>query len=232
MGGYYRPRWALLLDAMSASEQAGLPLNLSAVAAATGTFEAAWVADTPERPPVVASGADPVALAAASLDAFASWRPGDWTALPDTDIGPAPRGHSFVQVGPNGSAAVGPDCPFIEQVNGLDLAACQASCLGDALCSGLNYDAQAGFCVHRQCTDPLAPQLSPLPGWVYWGIDSPPSPLIHAAWHRDPGVLASLCAADPGCRGFSSGGALYANVTGVVAAPGVTLYVGVAARDV
>jgi hypothetical protein len=130
-----------------------------------------------------------------------------------------------VQVGPNGSAAVGPDCPFLSQVNGLDQAGCEASCLADAACSGLNWDAQATYCVHRACADPLHPELSALPGWQFLGLDSPPSPLIHNAWHRDEGVLASLCAADPGCAGFSSAGNLYTNVSGTQRAPGVTLFV-------
>lgn len=45
------------------------------------------------------------------------------------------------------------------------------------------------------------------------------------AWHTDVGVLAALCDRDPECAGFNSAGALKANVSGRVAAPGVTLFV-------
>ena len=32
------------------------------------------------------------------------------------------------------------------------------------------------------------------------------------AWHRNPGVLLAVCAADPGCAGVSSGGRVQAQL--------------------
>ena len=117
--GYYAPRWGVLFDgtqtfagssariivssslllaAMSGSARSGQLLNLTAVAAATATWEEAWGRNTSDRPPSYPSGADPAALAAASLAKFASWDPSKWLAIPDTDVWLPSPPRNFTQV--------------------------------------------------------------------------------------------------------------------------------------
>lgn len=48
---------------------------------------------------------------------------------------------------------------------------------------------------------------------------------LATAWHRDPGVLLAVCAADPGCAGVSSAGVFKRSVAVKVATPGTTLWV-------
>lgn len=240
---------------MSASASSGQLLNLTAVAAATAAWEEAWGRNTSDRPPNSPSGADPAVLAAASLAKFASWDPSKWLAIPDTDVWlPSPPRtftqvrkcadlrslglwcETFVfapphcvvaQVGADGFAAVGPDCPFVAEVDGVNLTACEASCLADNQCNGINYNAAGQNCVHRHCLRPLHPELSPnFGGWAYFGLNVSSSCLTHNAWHRDSGVLAVLCAADAaGCAGFASNGNLYSCAEKTVASPGVTLWI-------
>ena len=216
---------------MLAAAEFGTPLDSAAVAAAVADFQTAWGLRTRERPATSASGASPVALAAAALAKYATWDAAAWTALPDTDVAVPPRGDAWVHIGAVGDAAVGPDCPFTNHGDGANgLAACQASCLGAAasMCNAVNYSPSAQDCVWRVCVDPLHPQLSGGNGdYQYYGTNSSTSALISDAWHADVGVLAALCSADPACGGFSLGAAgakLFTNTTATRAAPGTTLY--------
>jgi hypothetical protein len=127
---------------MLAAAEFGTPIDQSAVDAAIGTFETAWGLKTEERPPAVASGASPLALAQALLTKYASVADaGAWTAMPDTDVALPPRGTNFVHIGTPGQAAVSADCPFTLHGDGSSLANCEASCLAadSARCNAINY---------------------------------------------------------------------------------------------
>ena len=229
MSDYYGGRWAILFDAMLASAEFGTPLDTDAVSAAIGVFQTAWGLKTEERPPAVASGAAPLALAQALLAKYAKVADaGAWTELPDTDVALPPRGTVFVHVGVPGQAAVGSDCPFTFHGDGSSLAACEASCLAvDASrCNAVNYSPSTPDCVARVCADPLHPQLSGGYGdYSYYGLNSTRSALVTTAWHTDVGVVSQLCAADGACAAFTDAGSIYTAFAGTRPAPGVTLYV-------
>jgi len=227
VGTYYGQRWALLFAAMRTAVLTGEPYNQAALDAAIFSFEKAWGNRTGERPPAVASGASPVALAAASVAAYTSFDAARWRVIADTAIAVPPRSKQFVQVGGNGQAAVGSDCPFLAHGDGSSLANCEASCLANAQCNAVNWAPAIPDCVFRMCDDPLNPQLSPNGGYTFFGNnETAASPAIFTAWHADQGVLATMCSWDPACAGFSLPAAvLYSDVTATVAQPGAMLYV-------
>ena len=66
----------------------------------------------------------------------------------------------------NDSAATGPDCAFVGQGNSTSLGACEASCWQQPTCTTINWGSSgAPDCVLRACASPLAPALSPYPGF-------------------------------------------------------------------
>ena len=222
---YYAERFRILFDAMRVSASTQAPINQAQVDANISAFQLAWGQRTDERPPTTASGASPVAIAQELLATYATFDAAAWTALPDTAVPLPPRGSTFVHVGVPGEAAVGDDCPFVLHGDGASLAACEASCIDNTQCNAINYSPADADCVHRQCSDPLHPQLSPGYGdYSYYGLNETASSLILSAWHLDLGVLGALCGADPGCAAFGSDGKLYSNCS-TVASPGRTLYV-------
>jgi alpha-N-acetylglucosaminidase len=240
VGGYYGVRWATLFDAMVASAAAGgAPMNGTAVDAAIYAFEQAWGANTSDAAmgSPYASGADPVALATSMLARYApapganTPDPALWRAVPNTDIAlPNRTNATFVQVGGADSAAVGADCPYMGQNDGVaDLPDCLEACREQAQCNLVNFNAGDTACVFRLCSDPAHAQVTGgYGGWVVYGmnITGGSSPLLASLWHTDSGVLASLCGwTDSGCEGFSSRGFLLANASAdTVAAEGVTLW--------
>jgi hypothetical protein len=226
VGDYYTGRWSILFSFMLSSVLSGQPVDQGALDANVTAFEMAWNNQTDERPPTTPSGADPVALASASLAAFATFNASAWRLLPDTDVTVPPRSRVFLQVGQPNYAAVSADCPYLDMGDGSSLAACEASCLADGRCTLVNYDASGQYCVFRECSDPLHPILSPgYDGYTSFGLNMTAGPLLISAWHTDPGVLGYLCGQAGGaCAGFTSTGRLYNDASTTVAAPGVTLY--------
>jgi alpha-N-acetylglucosaminidase len=224
---YYATRWDMLFAAMATATVSGVPFDQGSLDAALLAFEKEWGTRTDERPNTVASGASPITLAQATVSAYATFDASAWTAIPNTDVITPPRSKVFVNIGTQGQAAVSGDCPFVAHGDSSSLANCFASCLANNQCNAVNWSRSAPDCVFRDCSDPLHPVLSPGYGdYQFWGNnETAHSPLIVAAWHTDAGVLGTLCATDPGCGGFSSGGRLYTDTSTRAPAPGVTLYV-------
>ena len=66
----------------------------------------------------------------------------------------------------NDSAATGADCPNVGQGNASSLLSCEASCWAVPACTTINWATSgAPDCVLRACASPLAPSLSPYPGF-------------------------------------------------------------------
>jgi hypothetical protein len=234
--GFYRGRYDVLLGAMVQAAATQTPLNYTAVSDGTFAFELSWgLQNNTNVPSNQASGADPVALAQATLAKYATFDPRKWRALPNTDVTrPAPpKPAQFVQVSPANFAATGADCPFLSEHDQLNtLALCEQGCANDGQCTDINFNPSGPYCVFRQCQDPLHPTLQSLDGWTVYGMNITAGPVLTTAWHKDLGVLSTLCAADPqgGCAAFSSNGYLYVDASTTVAAPGVTLYIPVPAE--
>ena len=74
-------------------------------------------------------------------------------------------------------AATGPDCPFTQH-GPAPLSACLAACVsaGPQSCTDVNWSADIGDCVFRRCDAPLAPVLTPTPGYDVWGLTRPVLP--------------------------------------------------------
>jgi hypothetical protein len=84
---------------------------------------------------------------------------------------PLPPG-SFTRVAVD-HAAAGGDCPFLSQGNTTSLAACQADCWS-AECNAVNWATSgAPDCVLRRCANPLAPGVTPYPGFDVWTTTAP-----------------------------------------------------------
>jgi hexosaminidase len=68
-------------------------------------------------------------------------------------------------------AAVSPDCPFLTHGDASSLAVCQAGCANDGACNEINWNPTIPDCVYRACDNPLAPVLTPTPGYDVYGIE-------------------------------------------------------------
>lgn len=104
---------------------------------------------------------------------------GRLTEASSSSVWPAPvfESHDNVkgwkQVGADGTAAVGSDCPYEAHGPADSLATCQSACAGDGSCNVINFNPVIPDCVFRVCSDPMNPQLSPAPNYTVWGTQRP-----------------------------------------------------------
>jgi len=228
VGTYYLPRTDILFDAMINSAQMGIAINMTEYDDNITNFENTWENLTQLRPSTEPNGLDPVVLAEQTLNMFTTFNSNEWNIFPNTAIGTPPKSKVFVQVSPLNYVAVSSDCPYLAHGNASTLENCQQSCLAYSGCTNINYSPTSfsGDCVFRQCTDPLHPVLSPDTDYTVYGLNETSGSTISNSWHRDLGVLATLCNTDPlGCLGFNSNGDLYNNVQNQINSPGNTLYI-------
>jgi hypothetical protein len=181
VGAYYAPRWALFMEVLVNATAAGAAPDWGAWRAANAALQGRWVSDTatvwPVAPP---AGVDALAAMGAFLDKWipAAPAPGNalskFTAFPGFSLVPAAPPPSptetWVFRGAN-LAAVGSDCPFLQEPKLLSLAACQAGCVADAQCNFVNWDGLDVWCVFRACVDPLRAALSPTQNYNAWALN-------------------------------------------------------------
>ncbi len=237
IGDYYGGRWSMYAATLANATASKKQPDWNAFNAQLLVWAQAWIANTSAVYPTSASGASPASLALSALSSYSSVQPLSPTSPPSgykayagMDIPSLAPGYEWVITG-NASVAVSDDCPYIahgDSVNGL--AACQVSCEEDAECNTINYspNAYGGDCIFRECVDPSRPQLTPSGNYTVYGLLNATRVSgidIMTAWHKDVGVLAALCTADPGCLAFNSHGILKATAQGAVSSPGTDLYV-------
>ena len=212
VGAYYAPRWALFMEVLVNATATGAAPDWAAWRAANAALQARWVNDTatvwPSLPP---PGADALGAMRAFLAKWAPAAPAPgnalsaFTAHPGFALAPsgAPPTQDWVFLGAN-LAAVGSDCPFLQEPKLPTLAACQAGCLADAQCNFVNWDGVDVWCVYRGCVDPLHAALSPTRNYNAYALNRTGASGAVSAVLAQPGAMASVCAADPLCVGFDS----------------------------